>query len=79
MNHIFTEIIGYLAMGMLIVSFIPKQLRLIRILNLTGCVFFVAYGILLGWKLPIVISNSLVAVIQLYHLLLIKKPAEKTG
>ncbi len=70
-----TEIFGYLAMAMLVVSFIPKKLRLIRILNLIGCIFFVVYGVLLGWKWPIIISNGLVAVIQAYHLLNEKKPA----
>ncbi|MFV0604730.1 MAG: uroporphyrinogen decarboxylase [Niabella sp.] len=63
-----TEIFGYLAMIMLVISFIPKQLKLIRVLNLAGCIFFVIYGILLGWKWPIIISNGLVAVIQIWHL-----------
>ncbi len=74
MNN-FTEIIGYLAMAMLVISFIPKQLNLIRALNLTGCILFVIYGILLGWKWPIVISNGLIAVIQVYYLFFIKKQA----
>lgn len=72
-----TEIFGYIAMFMLVVSFIPKQLKLIRILNLIGCVFFVAYGVLLGWKWPIIISNGLIAFVQMYHLLLVRKSSEK--
>lgn len=68
-----TEIFGYLAMTMLVISFIPKQLKLIRILNLIGCVFFVIYGALLGWKWPIIISNGLIAAIQAYHLLFSRK------
>jgi len=62
------EYIGYLAMTLLVISFIPKQLKAIRVINFAGCIFFVAYGILLGWKWPIIISNGLIATIQLYHL-----------
>lgn len=63
------EVIGYIAMLFLVISFIPKQLKLIRIINMIGCLFFVAYGVLLGWKWPLIISNGLIAVIQLYHLI----------
>lgn len=62
------EIIGYIAMTLLVLSFIPRQLKLIRVINLIGCIFFVAYGFLLGNKWPIIISNGLIAVIQIYHL-----------
>ena len=64
----YIEIVGYFAMTFLVLSFIPKQVKLIRIINLIGCLFFVAYGFLLGNKYPIMISNGLVAIIQIYHL-----------
>ncbi|AHF14523.1 hypothetical protein [Niabella soli] len=67
-----SECVGYLAMALLVVSFVPKQLKTVRIINLASCFFFVAYGILLGWAWPIIISNGLVGSIQLYHLLLKK-------
>lgn len=72
-----TEIIGYIAMAILVISFIPKQLRVIRLLNLAGCIFFVGYGILLGWKWPIIISNGLIAMIQLYHLFFNKNAGQQ--
>ena len=68
-----TDIVGYIAMTFLVVSFIPKQVKRIRVINFIGCVFFVAYGILLGWALPIIISNGFVAIIQVYHLINFKK------
>lgn len=68
----YTEVFGYLAMALLVVSFIPRQLKLIRVLNLVGCIFFVIYGIMLGWKWPIIISNGLIAFIQAYHLIFVK-------
>ncbi|HRP89059.1 MAG TPA: uroporphyrinogen decarboxylase [Edaphocola sp.] len=76
MNPDVTEWIGYFAMVMLVVSFIPKQLKLIRILNLIGCIAFVVYGVFLGWTIPIIVSNGLVAIIQVVHLAKTKK--EKT-
>ena len=69
----YIEIVGYLAMAFLVVSFIPRQLKVVRIINLVGCIFFVAYGILLGWKMPIIISNGLVGIVQIYHLLFPRK------
>ena len=68
-----TEIIGYVAMTFLVVSFIPKQIRKVRMINLIACVIFIAYGVMLGMKWPIVISNGLVGIIQMYHLFLAKK------
>ena len=67
-----TEVFGYMAMALLVISFIPRQLKLIRVLNLVGCIFFVIYGIMLGWKWPIIISNGLIALIQAYHLIFVK-------
>lgn len=68
------EIVGYFAMTFLVLSFIPKQIVRIRVINLIGCLFFVAYGIMLqAW--PVAISNGFVAVIQIYHL--IKMRTEK--
>lgn len=74
-----TEIFGYIAMSMLVISFIPRQLRLIRLLNLIGCIFFVVYGIMLGWKWPIIISNGLIAAIQAYHLVFARKQPSTEG
>lgn len=63
------ELIGYIATTVLVISFIPKNVNWIRVINLVGCLVFVAYGILLGWKYPLIISNGLIALIQAYHLL----------
>ncbi len=72
-----TEIIGYVAMTFLVVSFIPKQIRKVRMINLIACVIFIAYGVMLGMKWPIVISNGLVGIIQMYHLFLAKKTVKR--
>ena len=69
------EIVGYFAMTFLVISFIPKQVRVIRIINFIGCGLFFVYGVLLGWKWPLIVSNGLIALIQVYHL--IKMQMEK--
>ncbi len=74
----YTEIVGYMAMAFLVVSFIPKQIRRVRSINLIACVIFIAYGVMLGMKWPIIISNAMVGMIQLYHLFLVKKKADIT-
>lgn len=66
------DITGYLAMTLLIISVIPKRLKMVRIINLFASTFFVIYGILLGWAWPIIISNLAVCSIQIYHLFMVK-------
>ena len=69
------EIVGYFAMTFLVLSFIPKQILRIRVINLIGCLFFVAYGIKLqAW--PVAISNGFVAIIKVYHLTKIRMGKE---
>jgi len=67
-----TELVGYIAMAFLVVSFLPKQIRRIRLINFIGCSLFVLYGILLGWKWPLIVSNGLIALIQIYYLFIAK-------
>ncbi len=70
------ELIGYAATAILVISFLPKNVQWVRVINLIGCLFFVAYGILLGWKYTLIISNGLIAIIQAVHLLRAKKENE---
>lgn len=68
-----TEIVGYIAMSLLVISFLPKKLNLIRTINFLACVFFVVYGFMLGLKWPIIISNGIIACIQLYYVFINKQ------
>ncbi len=71
-----TDIFGYSAMTLLVVSFIPKQIKAVRIINLIACLLFVIYGVLLtAW--PVVISNGAVSMVQFYHLFLVKAKVVK--
>lgn len=71
MDNILTNIFGYIAMTLLVISFIPKKMKVVRTVNLIACGFFIVYGILLS-ALPIVISNVAVCTVQIYHLFFAK-------
>lgn len=56
--------IGYLAMLVTIISFVPKEIKLIRILNSNACVLWIIYGILID-NTPTVMVNVIVLIIHL--------------
>ena len=73
-----TELVGYLASAVVLISFLNKNLVRLRIINLVGCALFVAYGFVLpetSW--PIVITNAAIILIHFYYLLRMNNtPAE---
>ena len=71
-SSVLENVFGYIAMSLLVVSFIPKNMKVVRIINLIACMFFIGYGILLGWTWPIIISNMAVCCVQVYHLFIAK-------
>jgi|TARA_B110000459_G_C16106040_1_gene271681 hypothetical protein len=68
-----TELVGYAAMLVLLVSFLMKDMRRLRTLNTVACGLFVAYGFLLETSWPIIISNAAIFGINIYYLFLKKK------
>ncbi len=60
--------VGYAASFFVVLSFILKDLRKVRIVNLIGCILFVIYGMYSGMLWPIIIPNAILCFIQLYHL-----------
>jgi|TARA_B110000967_G_scaffold5328_1_gene5289 cytosine/uracil/thiamine/allantoin permease len=68
-----TEIVGYLAMLLLLISFLMKDIKRLRKLNTVACALFVAYGFMLATSWPIIISNASIMGINIYYLFLKKK------
>lgn len=68
MTDTLTLISAWLAPTFVILSFLLKKIESIRTVNLIGCIFFVIYGILKGFLLPVIIPNGLLACIQVYFL-----------
>lgn len=71
MNPEFVDYIGYAASAFVVISFILKDLKKIRLTNLIGCILFVIYGVNSGDKImwPIVIPNAILCFVQVYNLL----------
>ncbi|SNV45945.1 Uncharacterised protein [Chryseobacterium taklimakanense] len=61
--------IGYAASFFIILSFMLKDLRKVRLVNLLGCICFVIYGIFIGMLWPVIIPNAILCIIQVFHLL----------
>jgi uncharacterized protein with PQ loop repeat len=66
-----TEIVGYLASLFVLLSFLNKDLRKLRIVNSIGCALFVTYGVLLG-SIPIIITNLAILFVNGYYLFIKK-------
>lgn len=64
--------VGYLAMAILLVSFMMKDVTKLRLVNSVGCAIFVVYGILLSTSYPIIITNTAIICINLYYLFIKK-------
>ncbi|NRB61260.1 MAG: uroporphyrinogen decarboxylase [Winogradskyella sp.] len=70
-----TEYVGYFASLMVLVSFTMKDVKKLRLVNMTGCILFIIYGFLmptLRIGLPIIIANAAIFGVNLFYLL--RKP-----
>lgn len=63
-----TEWVGYAASLGVLVSFLMKDIKVLRIVNSVGCALFVAYGIMLG-SIPIILTNVAILFVNAYYLL----------
>jgi Flp pilus assembly protein protease CpaA len=63
-----TEWTGYIAMVLLLISFMMKDVKRLRIINSIACAFFVVYGFMLATSWPIIISNGAIIIINIYYL-----------
>jgi hypothetical protein len=73
MNPEIATYIGYSASLFIVLSFILKDIRKIRVVNLIGCICFVIYGIFSGMLWPVIIPNGIICLIQIYYLVIDKK------
>lgn len=70
------EFIGYLASLGVLMSFLMKDIKMLRIVNTVGCVLFVVYGYMLAISWPIIITNASIILINFYYLFVKKDTAE---
>ena len=72
----YTDYIGYIASGVVLLSFLMRNMLYLRIVNTIGCAFFIVYGILLA-QAPIIITNAAIVLINIYYLSRIRKEANQ--
>jgi len=72
------EAFGYLAMVVVLVSMLMRDIRKLRIVNSIACGMFVIYGVMLA-AYPIIIMNLLVIAINVYKLVDWKGGGRCTG
>lgn len=60
------EILGYVGLVLVLISFMMKDMIKLRILNSIACAVFVVYG-LAHDTIPIVIMNILVIIINVFY------------
>lgn len=65
-----SEWIGYIASAIILLSFFMKKMRTLRMVNLVGCSFFIAYGFALNISWPIVATNVAIVLVNVYYLFL---------
>ena len=62
-----TELVGYLASALIVVSLLMSSVHRLRVINLIGAAVFTVYGVLIG-SIPVVLTNGAIVVIDLYYL-----------
>ena len=60
-----TELVGYFAMGMSVLSFTLSKQKLVRTVNLFACMVWVWYGLLIQNN-PTIIVNIMVCMVHMY-------------
>lgn len=63
-----SELIGYIGSLVVVSSFLMKDIKKLRVINIIGCSLFICYGVLLN-SIPIIFTNTAIILINLYYLI----------
>jgi uncharacterized membrane protein len=66
------EIIGLAASVLVLISFLMREIRIIRIISIFGCVFWVVYGVWLG-ALSVWLLNGILILVHIFFLIRMRK------
>ena len=67
-----TEILGWIATAVVLLSFTVQDMRKLRLVNLIGCFLWIGYGFILMSK-PVIFVNISIAFIHSYWFIKNKK------
>lgn len=68
------EYLGYFASVLLVASLTMSNVVKLRWFNLGGCIAFTCYGIAIE-AFPVAFTNGLLAVVNIYHIIKLKRQA----
>ncbi len=63
-----TEILGWVATALVLLSFTIQDMRRLRLVNLLGCILWIVYGFILMIK-PVIFVNMSILIIHSYWLI----------
>jgi len=63
----YSEYVGYIASAIVLLSFLMKKMKNLRIVNSIGCFAFIIYGSLID-AIPLIVTNAAIVLIHLYYL-----------
>lgn len=63
-----TEILGWVATAVVLLSFTVQDMRKLRMVNLVGCLLWIGYGFILMSK-PVIFVNISIALVHSYWLI----------
>ena len=66
--YVLYEIIGYIGTGLIILSMMMPSVTKLRVFNVMGSLFSIAYALLIA-AYPVALLNVALTVINLYHLI----------
>jgi len=75
MHDTIIQAVGYLSSVLLAISLLVNNDLKFRWLNILGCTFFIGYGVMIG-ALPIILTNSILFLINLFYLIKIYRTHE---
>ncbi|MBM7453585.1 hypothetical protein JN09_000915 [Acholeplasma morum] len=72
MDPVVIELIGITASALVLISFLMKGERKIRLVNIVGAIIFIAYGIMLK-SVSVTVMNVGLVIVHIYYLTKKKK------
>lgn len=63
-----TEILGWVATALVLLSFTIHNMRKLRLVNMLGCILWIVYGFILMIK-PVIFVNMSILIIHSYWLI----------
>lgn len=67
-EYVFCQIIGYVGMAFVLIGFLFKNIKKVRLFNVIGCVFTIVYA-LLDFQFPTLCLNTCLLIINSIYLL----------